>query len=746
MDSSYKGNPPERSQTTLLLRLLLALAWTALLLPPVCCAQSEIIKRPRVALVLEGGGALGFAHIGVIDWLEKHHIPVDYIAGTSMGGLVAGLYATGNDAAEIRGLTESLDWDVILAGQTPFSDLSFRRKEDRLAYPNRLEFGLRQGLELPTGLNSGAHVGAVLDRIALPYGSLASFDELPTPFRCVATDMTEGKKKVFDSGSLALALRATMSIPAVFSPVTIGGHTYTDGAALDNLPVDVGREMGADIVIAVYLDTGNAAAKSNNLLSVAGRNVAIMVAANELNSMKNADLLLNVDLHEFTSSSFTLGSDIVPRGFEAAEQKSKLLSRLSVSDDVWQQYIDHRRSRIKRVVPVPAFVQVSDTSASNAKAIEKEFQSQVGQPISGDQIDKSLSRLMGLGVFSTLNYSTVQRDGQSGLLIRASEKSWSPPFLNLGLTIDGSDPDDVRFGMGARVTFLNLGGFRSEWRIDGSFGTSYGLQSEYYRPLTESSKWFLAPHVYSTKSQLDVYYQSQTLSRFNVIRNGFGVDAGYTFGPRAEFRVGQDLTWFNTKLKIGLPITPNDSERAPVSKAEFRFYGLDDATVPRKGTNVLSSVRWYGASSVGSGYPEAQMQLSYFHLIDNRGSAFVTASGGTTFGTDTLRLNTQLLTLGGPNRLGAYGTNELLGNQYFLFQGGYERELLRLNPFIGQGLYALTFFEIGKVYASPIASPSLPLDGSVALLVKTALGPVFFGASFGNNDHRKWWFGVGRVF
>ncbi len=728
-----------------MLRLLSAALLALLGLEPLV-AQSVTTPRPRIALVLEGGGALGFAHIGVIEWLENHHIPVDYVAGTSMGGLVGGLYATGRDAAEIRSLTESLDWNTILAGQTPFADLSFRRKEDRLAYPNRLEFGLRNGLQLPSGLNTGTHVGAVLDKVALPYGSLKSFDELPIPFRCVATDMTEGKRKVFDSGPLALALRATMSIPAVFSPVTIDGHTYTDGATVDNLPVDVAREMGADIVIAVYLDTGQAAAKSYNLVSVAAQNVAIMVAANELNSMKDADILLKADLHEFTSSSFTLGSEIVPRGVEAAERKSKLLSRLSVSDEVWQEYLNKRRSRIKREVPEPQFIQVAGTSKENANAIGERLTPLIGEPIQTDEIEKSLSRLTGLGVFSNLDYSLIQRNGQQGLLIRASEKSWSPPVLNLGITIDGSDPDDVRFGMGGRVTFLNLGGFRSELRLDGSFGTSYGLAGEYYRPLKESSKWFVAPHVYTSKSRLDLYLESQAISRFDVLRDGFGIDAGYTFEPRAEFRVGEDLTWFNSKLKIGQPIEPSAAERSAVTMAQYRFYGQDDATVPRSGLNLLSSFRWFGASSIGKGYPEAKLQMSYFHRIDRPGSVFFTGAGGTTFGTDTLRLNTELLTLGGPNRLGAYGTNELLGNQYFLTQAGYERELLRLNPFIGQGLYGLAFFEVGKVYASPIAAPALPLDGSLALLMKTALGPVYFGASFGNNDHRKWWFGVGRVF
>jgi NTE family protein len=189
------------------------------------CSRGQVQphKRPRIALVLEGGGALGFAHLGAIEYLELHHIPIDFVAGTSMGGLIGGLYASGDSPAQIRQLVSQINWDQVLSGDIPFPDVSYRRKQDQVAFPNRLEFGLRHGLSLPSGLNSGQSVGLILDQAVLPTYSVNSFDELPIPFRCVATDLTTGNKKVFDRGSLAQALRATMSIPGVFAPVTIDG-------------------------------------------------------------------------------------------------------------------------------------------------------------------------------------------------------------------------------------------------------------------------------------------------------------------------------------------------------------------------------------------------------------------------------------------------------------------------------------------------------------------------------------------
>src|SRR5271166_2355211 len=213
---------------------------------------SDSHRRPRIGLALEGGGALGLAHIGVLEWLEKNHIPVDVIAGTSMGGLIGGVYAMGNSPQQIRDLVNEINWDQVLSGAVPFQDLSFRRKQDEVAYPNELSFGFHEGLQLPAGLTSGVQVGYILDREALPYSNLKSFDDLPIPFRCVATDLVSGKQVVFDRGSLPLALRSTMSVPGAFTPVAEGEHIYVDGSLVDNLPTDVVKAMGADIVIAVH--------------------------------------------------------------------------------------------------------------------------------------------------------------------------------------------------------------------------------------------------------------------------------------------------------------------------------------------------------------------------------------------------------------------------------------------------------------------------------------------------------------
>jgi len=215
---------------------------------------SERRPRPKIGVALEGGGALGLAHIGVLQWFEEHRIPVDYIAGTSMGGLVGGFYATGRSPKELQHLVSQQNWDVIIGGLTPYQDLSYRRKEDARDYPTYFQLGLKRGISLPSALNAGHQIGLLIDRETLSYAGVKSFDDLPIPYRCVATDLVSGKEVVFKEGSLSLAMRASMSIPGVFKPVRDGDQVLVDGGLVANLPTEVVRQMGADIVIAVHLD------------------------------------------------------------------------------------------------------------------------------------------------------------------------------------------------------------------------------------------------------------------------------------------------------------------------------------------------------------------------------------------------------------------------------------------------------------------------------------------------------------
>src|SRR5215469_1309304 len=338
--------------------------------------------RSKIGVALEGGGALGLAHIGVLTWFEDHHIPVDYIAGTSMGGLVGGLYATGKSPAELEEIVSQQKWDIIIGGQTPYEDLSYRRKEDARDYPTFLQLGLKKGFSLPAALNAGHQISLLIDRETLPYADVKSFDDLPIPYRCVATDLVSGKEIVFKDGSLPQAMRASMSIPGVFKAVRSGDQVLVDGGLVGNLPTDVVRQMGADVVIAVHLETAPVKADEiQSFFSVLGRSVDVVIRENELRGLAAADLVVKVDVQSYSSMDYSKSKTIIEDGIAATEQKRAVLEPFALNDADWQNCLAARDSRRRAATVVPQFVRVVGTNADAAKHLEEFLHTLVGKPI-----------------------------------------------------------------------------------------------------------------------------------------------------------------------------------------------------------------------------------------------------------------------------------------------------------------------------------------------------------------------------
>src|SRR3984885_5497376 len=503
-------------------------------------AKSGTTGHLKLGLVLEGGGALGLAHIGVLQWMEEHRIPVSYVAGTSMGGLVGGIYSTGRSPAEVREVVDKINWDEVLRGQTPFEDLSFRRKQDAHEVPSSLEFGLRKGLQFPAGFNTGQQVSLILDRIALPYSELNSFNDLPIPFACVATDLVSGKPHVFRSGPLALALRSTMSLPGIFTPVRSGDHIYADGGLLNNIPIDVAKEMGADIVIGIHLETQPISPTAPlSSFAVLGESISVMIASNELRSMEQADLLVSVPLQKYNALDYGAADAIIKAGYDAAASKAKVLSAFSVSEAEWQQYLANRTAR-RKTTPVPEFVQVTGTAPELAESVEQRLAVDVGKPVDTAKLDAQMLRLQGQGRFANVGYSMVEKDGKQGLEIQTEPKPYAPPTVRPILLIDGSNYNNVLFTMGARITFLDFGSYRSELRSDVIVGSQYALDSEYYHPFKPTSNWFVAPRGAGNSVQSYVFNGDTQIATYRTRQVLGGVDVGDGFGTTGELRLGYE--------------------------------------------------------------------------------------------------------------------------------------------------------------------------------------------------------------
>ena len=728
----------------LLLVSLISLAQVEALPQPAEAARlSE--TRPRIALALEGGGALGLAHIGVLEWFDEHHIPVDVIAGTSMGGLIGGFYASGMQAGEIKLFADTINWNKALRNQTPYRDLAFRRKEDKREYPADLEFGLKGGVHLPAGFNSGQEVGLILDRIGAPYSSMTTFDDLPTPFRCVATDLVSGNAVVFDKGSLAVALRGTMSLPGVFNPLRQNGQVYVDGGLVDNLPVDVARKAGADVVIAVHLRTKPLdPAQGLSAFNVLQGSVSVVIAANELQSMEQADILISVPTEDYGTLDYDASDKLEELGMKAAEEKANVLERFALNDAGWKAYLAERESR-RRTVPTPEFVKVVGPSPEVARGLEKKLQDNVGKPIDYTRINRDMDEITGLGRFDLAGYQLTQQNGLSGLLVKAEEKDYGPPIVNPLIVVDGSDYTNVLFGLGARITLLDIGGYGSEWRNDFLIGSQYSVASEYYHPLKWSNPFFVAPRLFASDAPFDLYDNDSRVASYREDQEGGGLDLGVTFNRFSQLRFGYQLEHLSLTRQIGTPDFNNLSGRQGFSRVLYTFDDTDDPTLPRQGFSAKTRLEFYDANpGATEHFPLFESETGLFKQLKSRNSVFILASGGSTFGRDDIGVPP--FSLGGPLRLGAYGTNEILTNQYFLIQPGYIRQLKQLSPLFGNHIYAVATYEIAKTYDDLFHESKLPNDVNVGLLVQTFFGPVVFGGAVGDSGHRKFYFQLGRYF
>ena len=703
--------------------------------------------RPRlkIGVALEGGGALGLAHLGVLEWFEENHIPIDYIAGTSMGGLVAGLYATGKTPRELEELVKEQNWDVIIGGQTPYRDLSYRRKEDERDFQNSLVLGLKHGLSAPSALNAGRDISLLIDRETLPYFQIASFNDLPIPFRCVATELVSGKAAVFASGSLPQALRATMAIPGVFSAVHDDGKVYVDGGLVDNLPTDVVRDMGADVVIAVHLELSPANAKEiQSLFSVLGHSIDVVIRESEIRGLGNADLVVKVDLHAYDSLDYGKAQEIIQLGEKAAAQKRNVLLAYSLDSAPWHDYLEAKQARIRTAVPVPQFVRVEGTDQQSAQHLAAFLRPLIGKPIDPKVTDNLLTRLTGVGKYDSADYHLAESNGQSGLIIRVHEMSYAPPALRLAVDVDGAESNDVTFTLLGRLTSMDVAGFRSEWRTTFQFGNTYGVESELYKPLNATTKWFVAPRGDATDTAFKIYFKSNPVAEYRIAQADLGGDLGYAFSHFTELRLGYEVGYHSAYLRLGTPDFTSYAGRLGDMRLHFLTDHRDDPVVPRSGSSLEGTFRWYDANPGATmAFPLIQAQASYFHPVSQPGSVYASGEGGSSFGYSSI--GEPQFFLGGPQRLSAYGTNELFGNQYYLIRLGYLHNLLTLPPLAGKSVYATGVYEFGKMYDFPNES-KFPNDVAAGVVAETVAGPLFVGASVGDTGHKKWFFQLGHIF
>ncbi len=715
---------------------------------------APVAGRARIGLALAGGSALGEAHIGVLAWLEEHHVPVDYIAGTSMGGLVAGAYSCGYSPDALKSLLRSVDWQSALRGDVPYAALAFRRKEDLRAVPNAFEFGVRRGITLPVGFNPAQKIGLLLSEVAYSNPSTGSFDDLPIPFRCVATDLRSGEAVLLKDGSLATALRATMSLPALFTPVMRGGRLLADGGIVDNLPTGAVRDMGAEKIIAVDLNASGLAAKDatlQSLLDVAGRSVTLAIRGNERQSIKIADIVLAPDLQGFTGNDFALIDEYFKRGYAAAEARKAALLPLAVDDATWNVYIAARAARRGTPPARPAFLTVSGPNGSEARRIAGELQPLIAAPFPSAAADERLTLLTGDGRYDSVLYEAVKDErGRSGVRILAQKKPYGPPFLKAGLEIDGSDTGSVLVNAVTRLISLDAGLPGAETRLDLRLGSNVGVSGEYYVPVGGgTSPFFVASRLFYDRINRNVSQNGSRVAVFGTEEFGAVLDAGWIPDRFTQVRAGFGESRFGSGLRTGtdLPAIAGEVRSFHLTGTWDRF---DEGIIPSSGSRSTATVTRYLRTLAGStALTTGELSVSRFFPSGANLTLFTRASGGTSFGRDA---PPQLqFTLGGPLRLGSVAVEALRGDQYYLLTAGILRRFPAPPPFGGRTVVG-TWLEYGGVSGGAAATGDkgsrLSLSGGV--ITETFLGPVLLGVGVGDNGRGGVrilpYFTLGRVF
>jgi NTE family protein len=717
----------------------------AALLMTVATAHAQQ-PRPRVGVAFGGGSARGIAHIGVIQWLEEHRVPIDVAAGTSMGGLVGGAYATGMSAAELRTFIEETDWDAMF-GSSSFPFKSIRRKADARSYPSRLEFGLKSGIVPPTSLNDGQQVDLLLARIAAPYYGIENFDELPTPFRTVALDLRTAERVVIDRGWFATAMRATMSLPGIFPPVEVGNRVLVDGGALDNVPADVVRDMGAGVVIAINVGSIGEATVDYSLFGLMGQTVDSMMRANTRRALAAADIVISVDIAGFGSLDWRRAGDLITRGYEAAEQHSADLLPLALGEAEWAEWTAARARRRRRTVPDPQFVATAGLGPVDAAVVRKTLTPLLDKPLDTPVLEEGLASLSGLDRYQSFTWKTIGTPEHEGLLVQAREKPYAPPFMMLGINMQNATSDDFSVQFAARYLAFDVVGPRSELRIDGVIGTDPSAAIVLHRPFGRT-RLFGRPFAAVERRTIDIVSDDTVIAQYRRDRAFAGAEIGVDVSRLSEVAAGIRYGWVSATVRAGSPELPEASGQEALFRLHWAHDGQDSPVVPSRGTFALFTLQHFFKSPIvpdiertDDGVTQAEVNMSSVWSLDRRNRVFIVGNAGTSFEGKPI----SRFVLGQPFRLDAFEIGERTGDHYATFTAGYLRQIGRLPDFLGGSVHAGTWLENGSAFDSDVDA-DIHTHVGFGLVMDTLIGPVVVGTGVGLDGGWRAFFGVGAVF
>ncbi len=711
--------------------------------------QAGAMQRPKVGLALSGGGARGAAHVGVLRVIEELRIPVDYIAGTSMGSIIAGLYASGMTLDEIEHALKTMDWEHIFDDAPPREELSFRRKRDDDFYLIKAKPGIRDGeLQFPAGLIQGQKFDLALRELTLPVVAIEDFDQLSIPFRAVASDIGTGKEVVLRSGDLAQAMRASMAVPGAFAPALIDGRVLVDGGITNNLPVSVVRDMGADIVIAVDISTPLAHPDEvRNVLEITAQLTSIMTRTNteqQIASLTKRDVLIVPDLADITSADFTRSDEAIPAGVAAAEAKRAELARLSMPEPAYRAHLAarHRPSGEK---PVIHFVRIKNDSNLADEVLQERLHIRTGEPLDRVQLEKDISNIYGLELFERVDYDVIEENGQIGLVLDARARSWGPDYLQFGLALSSDFGGESSYDFGVAYLKTAINDRNGEVRLAAQLGQNPFIAADWYQPLDYDSRYFIETRIAYGVDLRTVFTRdgSDKLAEYEVTQTRLELGAGRELSVFGEARVGYRYGTGDVERNVGSLNLPEGSFDSGSVFGRLSVDRLDNSFFPSEGYSGKIEYELF-RESLGNDQDldQLQIELNYFETFGAHtfgvGGSFNTTIDGTAQVQDRFQL-------GGFLNLSGFSIDALSGQHSANLAGVYYRRFnqLKFLPwYIGGSL------ELGNVWEDrdDIDVDSAILAGSVFLGADTPIGPFYTGYGYAEGGNSSFFLFLGKTF
>jgi NTE family protein len=718
---------------------------------------APVVGRPRIGLVLSGGGARGAAHVGVLKVLEAERIPIDAIAGTSMGAVVGGLYASGLTARQIEELMLSSGWREAFREPGPRGNLSFRRKTEDQNFLVDFPLGLESGeFRLPKSLLSGQRLTQLLRRLTDPVATVRDFDDLPTRFRAMATDLETGDAVELRSGDLVTALRASLAAPAVFAPVEVDGRLLVDGGLANNLPVDAARAMGVDVLIVV--DVGFPLRKREALESVAtisNQMLAILIRRGsdaQLRALSPQDLLLQPELGEASSFDF----DIVPRaaqaGEAAARARTERLAALRLPESDYARYADARAATRSGLALPVAEVRVAADSARYERLIGTAIADHGAAPATApdlDTLDAAVTTLYGRGNFERVDHTSVERDGRREVEISAERNSWGPNYVRFGLNLEDDFSGNSNYNAAARFVLADIGPLAAEWVWDLQFGSEPRVATEFHQPFGSKANWFVMPQAQFEVRNLPLLSDGTRIAEYRLRTTEYGVDVGRELGNWGELRVGLREVSGHTRLRLGDPSLPaRDDFDVTELFARFSYDTLDDRNFPRDGGSFVAEWRDERTDTGPLGSGDRVTADWLVARSSGRHTGVFWSSFGTHIDAAPGSVRT-VFPLGGFLNLSGVAPDALSGRHFAIARALYYRQIGRRGEgFLNVPAYAGVSFEAGNVWddRSSIGFDSALKQGSVFFGFDTLLGPVYLGTGFGEAGDTAFYLFLGRTF